>query len=86
MSRLVFHPSLRPNFKSIRGTFRKEGIDPAAPFMVMDSPGAGGGYVGDFIIQAAQIVVPVVGVVIGAWLKGRSGRKARVTFYNESFR
>lgn len=53
-------------------------IEAEAPFMVMVSVGGGGGYIGELIIPFSHIVAPVVGVIIGAWLQSRSGRKVRV--------
>jgi len=35
-------------------------------------------YLGDFIIKLAAVVGPVLGTGIGAWLRGRYGRKVRV--------
>jgi hypothetical protein len=67
--------------QSVRNALRNEGIEADTPFMVMDSPDAWGGYTGEFIIQVADIVVPAVAGIIGAWLHGRSGRKVRVEFY-----
>ena len=33
---------------------------------------------GTFVIQLAQVVVPVVGTAVAGWFAGRSGRKVRV--------
>jgi hypothetical protein len=35
-------------------------------------------YLGDFIIKLAAIVGPVLGAGVGAWLRGRYGRKVRI--------
>jgi hypothetical protein len=76
----LFSSESQAEIQSVRGALRNEGIEADTPFMVMDSPGAGGGYIGDFIIQVAQIGVPAVAVIISAWLHGRFGRKVRVEF------
>lgn len=67
--------------RGVSAAFRAEGIGAVAPFIVMDSPGGGGGYVGEFIIPLAQIGVPAVAGIVGAWLHAKFGRKVRVEFY-----
>jgi hypothetical protein len=44
----------------------------------MDSVGAGGGLVGEFVIPLAQVIGPVLGGAAVAWLQGRAGRKLRL--------
>lgn len=51
-------------------------IDPVA--FAMDSVGASGGFVGEFIIPLAQVFGPVLGGAAVAWLQGRAGRKLRL--------
>lgn len=77
----LFSPEAQAEIQGVRNAFGNEGIDAAAPFMVMDSPGGGGGYVGEFIIPLVQFGAPAIAVIVGAWLRGRFGRKVRVEFY-----
>ena len=67
--------------QGVRDSFQKEGISASAPFMTMDSPGAVGGYVGEFIIPITKIGVPAIAGIVGAWLHAKFGRKVRVEFY-----
>jgi hypothetical protein len=76
-----FSSESQAEIQSVRDALRNEGIEADAPFMVMDSPDGGGGYIGDFIIQVAHIGVPAVAGIIGAWLHARFGRKVRAEFY-----
>jgi hypothetical protein len=64
--------------QKVRSSLRGQGIEASAPFIVMDSPMGGGGYIGEFIIPLAQAIGPTLGVILVAWLQGRSGRKVRV--------
>jgi hypothetical protein len=63
--------------------FRSEGVEVDAPFMTMDSPDAGGGYTGEFIVALAAIaaVAKPFATIISAWVKAKTGRKARVEFF-----
>jgi len=79
----LFSPEAQAEIKVVRDALRSSGIDADAPFLVMDSPGAGGGYVGEFIIPLVQFGAPAIGVVVGAWLRGRYGRQIRVEFYSD---
>lgn len=45
-----------------------------------DAVGGGVSFVGDFVIPLAQVIGPTLGVVLVAWLQGRSGRKVRLKF------
>ena len=44
----------------------------------MDSVGASGGLVGEFVIPLAQVIGPMLGGAAVAWLQGRAGRKLRL--------
>jgi hypothetical protein len=77
----LFSSEAQTELRGVRDAFRAEGIDASAPFMVMDSPGAGGGYIGEFIISLAQIGAPAVAGIVGAWIHSKFGRKVRVEFY-----
>ncbi|RQS57832.1 hypothetical protein DID96_36530 [Burkholderia sp. Bp8963] len=44
----------------------------------MDSVGASGSLVGEFVIPLAQVIGPVLGGAAVAWLQGRAGRKLRL--------
>lgn len=72
----LFSSETQTELRGVRDAFRAESIDASAPFMVMDSPGAGGGYIGEFIIPLAQIGIPAVAGIVGAWLHGKFGLKA----------
>ena len=77
----LFSPEAQAEIQGARSALRDAGIDAAAPIMVMDSPGAGGGFVGEFIIPLANVGAPAVAAIVGAWLHGKLGRKVRIEFY-----
>jgi hypothetical protein len=77
----LFSSEFQTEVQNMRSSFRQQGIEADTPFMVMDAPAAGGGYLGEFIMQVAQIGVPAVAGIVGAWLHGRFGRKVRVEFH-----
>lgn len=77
----LFSPETQADIQGVRNALRNDGIDAAAPFMVVDSADAGGGYLGEFIIPLAQFGAPAIAVIVGAWLRGRFGRKVRVEFF-----
>jgi|SRR5579863_453688 len=74
----LFSTQYQTEFQALRDALSDEDIEAEAPFMVMDSVGGGGGYIGELVIPFAQITASVVLVAIGAWLQRKSGRKARV--------
>lgn len=53
-------------------------VDASPRIAVFDSPGTVGGMAGEFVIPAAQIIVPAVSVAVVAWISGRAGRKLRL--------
>jgi hypothetical protein len=77
----LFSSEAQTELRGVRDAFRAESIDASASFMVMDSPDAGGGYIGEFIIPLAQIGAPAVAGIVVAWLHSKFGRKVRVEFY-----
>lgn len=53
-------------------------VDASPRIAFCDSPGSVGGMAGEFLIPAAQIIVPAVSVAVVAWISGRAGRKLRL--------
>ena len=75
----LFSSESQAEIANVGSAFRDEGIEAHATSVGFYI--GGGGYFGDFIIQAAQIGVPAIAGIAGAWLHGRLGRKVKVEFY-----
>jgi hypothetical protein len=78
----LFSEEVQSELRATKEAIKSHDIEVAAPFMVMDSPGAGGGYVGEFVIPLAQIAAPIITGIAGAWLHGKFGRKVRLEFFS----
>jgi hypothetical protein len=61
-------------------SLRAAAIEASARMRFRDATGAGASFLGDFLIPLAQAVGPTLGVILMAWLKGRSGRRVRLKF------
>lgn len=57
---------------------KARGIAVQPRVVVRKSAGGGASFVGEFIVPLAQAIGPTLGVVLVAWLQGRSGRKVRM--------
>jgi hypothetical protein len=49
----LFSPESQAELEEVRSALRNDSIDAPPPFMVMDSPAAGNGWVWEFLIQGA---------------------------------
>jgi ribosome modulation factor len=67
-------------FIELKKMLHENGVEAEAPFIVMDSVGGGGGYIGELLIPIAQVAGPIVAASLVAWLQGRAARKVRVRF------
>lgn len=74
----VFSHPFQAEFRSIKASFSENDIQAETPFMALDSADAVSGYTGEFLISFAQLVAPVVGVIVGAWLQSKAGRKIKI--------
>lgn len=70
-----FQDALAPVISS----FRNYGIDPKAEFMAVDSVDAVSGYTG--FVLAGVAIAPHIATIVTEWLRGRSGRSAKVEFF-----
>ena len=74
----VFSHDFQAEFRSLKTSLSQDGVEAEAPFMALDSADAVSGYTGELLIPFIQFVGPVVGVVVGAWLQSKAGRKVRI--------
>lgn len=71
-------PEIQKQFGQASRILSEAGICYSVRGMAFDSVNTPGYGLGEFIIPLAQTVGPVVGVIVGAWLKERFGRKVRI--------
>jgi hypothetical protein len=74
----AFSPGYQAELRQFYQLVRADGIRVSAVAFTMDSVGASGGLVGEFVIPLAQVIGPVLGGAAVAWLQGRAGRKLRL--------
>ncbi|EGH98771.1 MULTISPECIES: hypothetical protein [Pseudomonas syringae group] len=74
----VRDPGYQQDLASVRTALLEAGILHSERRMMYDAPGVEGYAIGQYVIEAATIAGPIVGVAVGAWLKGRAGRKVRL--------
>lgn len=74
----VFSHDFQAEFRGVKASLTENGVQVEAPFMALDSANAVSGYTGELLISFVQFVGPVVGVVVGAWLQSKAGRKVRI--------
>ena len=74
----VFSHEFQAEFRNVKASFSENGVQVETPFMALDSADAVSGYTGELLTSFIQFVGPVVGVVVGAWLQSKAGRKVRI--------
>jgi hypothetical protein len=74
----VFSREFQAEFRELRKALRDNGLEAESPFMTLDSADAVSGFIGELVIPFAKIAAPVVGVVVGAWLHSKAGRKVKI--------
>jgi hypothetical protein len=74
----IYSPEFQAGLQTFDDALRAEGIKVSPRVLVRKSAGGGSSYVGEFLIPLAQVVGPALGVVLVAWLQGRSGRKVKL--------
>jgi hypothetical protein len=74
----VFSHDFQAEFRSVKASFSENDVRIETPFMALDSADAVSGYTGELLISFIQFVGPVVGVVVGAWIQSKAGRKVRI--------
>lgn len=74
----VRDPEYQRGLTAVGGALRDAGILYSQRNMTFDAVGAEGYAIGQYVITAAQIAGPIVGVAVGAWIQGRAGRKVRL--------
>jgi len=70
-------PEYQRELGALLHSLRSNGIGVSARYDVLDAGNGGSGLSGIFVIKLSS-VGPVLGAVIGAWLDGRYGRKAKL--------
>ena len=73
-----FSPAYQGELRQFYQLVRADGIRISAITFTLDSVGASGGLVGEFVIPLAQVIGPMLGGAAVAWLQGRAGRKLRL--------
>jgi hypothetical protein len=73
-----FSPTYQAELRQFFQLVRADGTRLSAVALTMDSVGAGGGFMGEFVIPLAQVIGPVLGGAAVAWLQGRAGRRSRL--------
>lgn len=73
-----FGADYQAELRQFKGQLKAASVDADTRFAVFDSPGTVGGMTGEFLIPAAQIIVPALSVAAVAWMNGRAGRKLRL--------
>jgi len=74
----AFSPNYQTELRQFYQLVRADNVRINAVAFTMDSVGASGGLVGEFVIPLAQVIGPVLGGAAVAWLQGRAGRKLRL--------
>jgi hypothetical protein len=74
----VFSHDFQAEFRSAKASLSENGVQVEAPFMALDAADAVSGYAGELLIPFIQFVGPAVGLVVGAWLQSKAGRKVRI--------
>ncbi|CAE6827181.1 hypothetical protein [Paraburkholderia haematera] len=74
----AFSPGYQAELRQFYHLVRADGTRVSAVAFTMDTVGASGGLVGEFVIPLAQVIGPVLGSAAVAWLQGRAGRKLRL--------
>jgi len=69
---------MQSEFGEICKSLGAHGVEVSPVYFAFDAADGGGGLVGEYIIPLAQAIGPTLGVVLVAWLQGRSGRKVRL--------
>jgi hypothetical protein len=71
-------PEFQRELRAFSAALREAGIVYSQRAMAFDGAGALGYPLGEYFISLAQVVGPVVGVALGAWITARGGRKLRI--------
>lgn len=74
----AFSPNYQTELRQFYQLVRADNVRINAVAFTMDSVGASGGLMGEFVIPLAQVIGPVLGGAAVAWLQGRAGRKLRL--------
>ncbi len=74
----TFSPNYQAELRQFYQLVRANNVRINAVAFTMDSVGAAGGLVGEFVIPLAQVIGPVLGGAAVEWLRGHAGRKLRL--------
>ncbi|MFM0205683.1 hypothetical protein PQR53_38410 [Paraburkholderia fungorum] len=74
----AFSPGYQAELRQFYQLVRADGTRVSAVAFTVDSVGASGGLMGEFVIPLAQVIGPVLGGAAVAWLQGRAGRTLRL--------
>ena len=74
----VSDPEFQQGLRSFSAALSDAGIVYSQRVKFADSANGGGHPLGEYFISLAQVIRPIVGVAVGAWIQGRAGRKVRL--------
>lgn len=74
----AFSPNYQTELRQFYQRVRADNVRISAVVFTLDSVGASGGLVGEFVMPLAQVIGPVLGGDAVAWLQRRAGRKLRL--------
>lgn len=71
-------PKFQEGLREFSKSLRTAGVTYSQRAMALDSVDALGYPLPEFLVTLSQAIGPTLGVILVAWLQGRSGRKVRV--------
>jgi hypothetical protein len=71
-------PEFQEELRAFNKSLHSAGVTFSVPRKHFASAGAHGYQVAEYLITLSQAVGPTLGVILVAWLQGRSGRKVRL--------
>lgn len=77
----AFGESYQAELRQFKQHLQAAGLEVSPTFAVFDSPGAGGGLTGQFLLSwapTAVSILSILSVVAVTWMNGKAGRKLRL--------
>jgi hypothetical protein len=75
----AFSPNYQTELRQFYQLVRVDNVRISATAFTTDSIGATGDLVGEFVMPLADVISPMLGAAVIAWLQGRAGRRLRLT-------